>query len=157
MEIVKIQKIICSTTSKMYVSEKKNIIPAALALELISGQKPIWTYAKRSIATFKIREKQLIGCKVDLRRENLSNFLEKWCRVIIPRIRDLSKLNILSFQVPSGFGIDNVMVFPELENHFEILDTFRGFHINFVVSTKNKKEALVFFSAYQIPAQDFQK
>ena len=152
MEIVKIQKIVCSTTSKMYVSEKKNIIPAVLALELISGQKPLWTHAKRSLATFKIRENQILGCKVDLRKENLFTFLEKWCRMVIPRIGDLSKMSIFENQAPFSFGIHTVMVFPELEDHFEILENFRGINMNFVVSAKKKKEGLILLSAYQIPS-----
>ena len=153
MEIGKIKKITLNTTSKLYVSDKKHLIPAALALQLIAGQKPVWTYAKHSIAPYKIREDQLLGCKVDLRRQFVFHFLEKWCRVISPRIRDLSKIHFSSLDSSKNYslGIQNIMIFPELENHFEILESFRGLTLNFVFSTQNKQQQVILLSAFQIP------
>ena len=154
MEIACIQKVICSSTSKVYVFEKKHTLPAALALEWISGQKAVWTYAKKSIAAFKVRENQIMGCKVDLRHTQMYNFLGKWCRILSPRLRENTyhpRDLFFHTQAPFSLGIKNVLLFPELEGHYGLMDHVKGLCLNFVVNTKNQKESLLLLSAFQWP------
>ena len=153
MELSTLQKITLNTTNRVYVSEKKHLIPTALGFQLISGQKPIWTYAKHSLAPYKIRENQLLGCQVDLRGRLLFQFLEKWCRLVSPRVRELAKRNLSPLHASKNysFGIQNILIFPELENHFDILESFRGMNMNFVFSTAQKQHQVLLLSSFQIP------
>jgi large subunit ribosomal protein L5 len=151
MEIPFLEKIVCSTTSKMYSADKKHVLPAASALELLSGQKATWTYAKKSIATFQIRQDQILGCKVDLRKRHMYNFLNKWCRLISPRLRDGVFLQKNSHDTLS-LGINTVMIFPELETHFELMENFRGLSLNFRVLESKKQDTFLLLSAFQFPS-----
>ena len=153
MELPSLKKIILNTTSKSYTIDKKNILPVLMALELISGQKAKLTSAKKSIASFKIRENQIIGCKTTLRDLSMFLFLDKLLTVVLPRIRDFSGIEIKNFDNHGNFslGITNILIFPEIENHFELFEVIRGLNINIVIAAQNKKEALVFYSAFQIP------
>lgn len=152
MELPYIKKIVLNTTSKIYVNDKKQIIPALVALELISGQKATLTFAKKSIASFKIRQNQILGCKVTLRNTAMYVFLEKLLTIIFPRIRDFNGISVKTLDTTGNFslGINNFMIFPELENYFELFENTRGFHINFSISTTRKQDVLLFYSAFQI-------
>jgi large subunit ribosomal protein L5 len=153
MELPSLKKIILNTTSKSYSIDKKNILPVLMAMELISGQKAKLTSAKKSIASFKIRENQIIGCKVTLRYLSMFFFLDKLLTIVLPRIREFSAIEIKNFDNIGNFslGITNILIFPEIENHFELFEGIRGLNINIVIAAQNKKEALVFYSALQIP------
>jgi len=190
MELPSINKIILNTTSSLFVQDKKYILPAVVALEFITGQKIKYTSAKKSIATFKIRQNQLIGCKISLRNQYMYNFLSKFLLIIAPRIRDFSGImtkNLVPFsyspilhfqwrtkmenkngepyinrelplslykQKPNldySVGIKNLMIFPELENHFELFDTCRGINITIGISSKKIQDAFLLYSAFQIP------
>jgi large subunit ribosomal protein L5 len=153
MELPSINKINLNTTSRLFVQDKKYILPAIVALEFITGQKIKYTLAKKSIATFKIRQNQILGCVVTLRNKYMYNFLYKFLLVIAPRLRDFSGVitknrgNIDNFTL----GIHNLMIFPELENHFELFDMCKGLNITFGISTKNINDTLLLYSAFQIP------
>lgn len=151
MELPSIKKIILNTTSKLYVLDKKYIIPAFIALELLSGQKMKSTYAKKSIATFKIRKNQTLGCKTTLRDQVMYTFLHKFVKIILTRIRDFS--GNLDYNGNLSIGMTNCMIFPELENNFELFESLRGFNITFVVSTQHKQDALLLYTAFQIPIE----
>lgn len=188
MQLPRIEKIVLNTTSKNYVNDKKYILFTLAALELLSGQKPQLTYAKKSVANFKIRQHQILGCKVVLRKNLMYIFLEKFSRIILPRIRDSAKKNYMTqinqnvdlsnFQkkkffgpystqskskkvIAYTFGLKNLMMFPELENHFELVENFRGMNLTFVLSacptekfrnqTDNSTELLLILSGLQIP------
>ncbi len=192
MELPSINKIILNTTSSLFVQDKKYILPALVALEFITGQKIKYTLAKKSIATFKIRQNQLIGCKISLRNQYMYNFLSKFLLIIAPRIRDFSGIitkNLVPFSIKNGgslhvshkgvtplinggasinrelplslykekpnldysVGIKNLMIFPELENHFELFDTCRGINITFGIYSKKFQDAFLLYSAFQIP------
>ena len=186
MQLPRIEKIVLNTTSKNYVNDKKYILFTLAALELLSGQKPQLTYAKKSVANFKIRQHQILGCKVVLRKNLMYIFLEKLSRIILPRIRDSAKKNHMTqinqnlefshslkknFFGPYStkskefiaytFGLKNLMMFPELENHFELVENFRGMNLTFVLSacpnanfknqTDNSIELLLILSGLQIP------
>lgn len=177
MQLPCLDKIILNTSSKNYVNEKKNVIFTLAALELISGQKAQLTYAKKSVANFKIRQHQILGCKVVLRENLMYVFLEKLSRVILPRIRDeIKKIDSVkstrlfvnkkqvkksSKLVTYSFGVNNLMIFPELENHFELVENFKGMNLCFVLknssnknclsSIKKSRDSLLLLSGFQIP------
>lgn len=184
MQLPRLEKIVLNTTSKNYVNDKKYILFTLAALELLSGQKPKLTYAKKSVANFKIRQHQILGCKVVLRKNLMYAFLDKLSRIILPRIRDYAKTNYItqinqnlevnnlqkknfSSSIKSKkliaytFGLKNLMMFPELENHFELVENFRGMNLTFVLSACNNKnyqnqannliELSLILSGFQIP------
>jgi large subunit ribosomal protein L5 len=155
MEIPQLSKIVCSTTSKTIVHDKKYIVPGFVALEMISGQKLKYTSAKKSIATFKLRKKELLGCKVTLRNHAMYNFLQKFITIIIPRLRDTYKIGVqhLDNNANINIGIDNLLIFPELENHFEYFEYLSGINISIVTKNMKKKtQAKTFLTAFQIPS-----
>jgi len=164
MQLPRVEQIILNTTSKNYLNDKKLILFTLTALECISGQKPQLTYAQKSIANFKIRQSQLLGCKVVLCNHLMYNFLEKLSKLIFPRIRDYSKkkqqqLNSKNFSIISNkqnkslhnFGFHNLMIFPELENNFELVTSFNGMNLTFVFSNSDKKTRKLLLSGFQMP------
>ncbi len=125
-------KLVLNTTSKSVVRDKKFLIPMLAALELISGRRPKRTYAKKSVASFQVRKRQCIGCKVTLRGNKMYHFLEK-CRItILPRLRDFQRFGRPEGAQSLNFGIDNILIFPELENHFELFEQVKGINISIV-------------------------
>lgn len=171
MQLVRLEKISLNTTSKNYVNEKKDLLFTLAALELISGQKPQLTYARKSIANFKIRQHQILGCKVVLRENLMYGFLDKLSKIIFPRctkemslISDHTKKKY-NFPVKNTrtftFGLKNLMIFPELENHYQLVETFRGINLTFVLSdfkqknsfgcVNNSKDILLLLSGFQLP------
>jgi len=164
MQLPRVEQIILNTTSKNYLNDKKLILFTLTALECFSGQKPQLTYAQKSIANFKIRQSQLLGCKVVLCNHLMYNFLEKLSKLIFPRIRDYSKkkqqqLNSKNFSIISNkqnkslhnFGFHNLMIFPELENNFELVTSFNGMNLTFVFSNSDKKTRKLLLSGFQMP------
>ena len=177
MQLTRIEKILLNTTSKNYVNDKKFILFTLAALELLSGQKPKLTYARKSIANFKIRQHQILGCKVVLGKNLMYAFLDKLSRIIFPRIRDFTKkkMNLESKQtflsikkkIPTKsyklkaytYGFKNLMLFPELENHFQLVENFRGMNLTFVLSgstdkihcNNSSKELILILSGFQLP------
>jgi large subunit ribosomal protein L5 len=153
MQIPKISKIILNTTSKSCVTDKKYLIPPLVALQLICGQKLKYTKSKTSIATYKLRKNQLIGCKVSLHGEKMYNFLEKFVNIILPKFREFSGLIDINFDKNGNLtlGIKNLLVFPELENSFELFDFIQGMNITFVTSTNSRDQSKLLFSRLQFP------
>lgn len=160
MQLPRIEKIILNTTSKNYVNDKKNLITTLAALELVSGQKPRLTYARKSIANFKIRQHQILGCKVTLRENKMYFFLDKLSKIIFPRIRDYQQKTVSSQMdnlesskksVAYTIGFQNPMIFPELENHFELVDNFRGLNCSFIFLNSTSIMSLLLLSGFQLP------
>jgi large subunit ribosomal protein L5 len=153
MELPSLNKIILNTTSSLFVQDKKYFLPALVALEFITGQKIKSTCAKKSIATFKLRQNQIIGCKITLRNQYMYNFLSKFILIIAPRVRDFSGVTTKNLVHNSSFtlGINNFMIFPELENHYELFETCKGLNITFGILTRKSNDALLLSSAFQIP------
>ena len=153
MEIPTLEKIVLNTTSNIYAIDKKNLVPALLALELITGQKAKFTSAKKSIAPFKIREKQILGSKVTLRGKQLYNFLNIFITIVLPRLRDFSGISKKSIDTAGNFsfGFTNILLFPHVENQFEFFQNFRGFNINFSTIRSSQQKSHLLYSAYQLP------
>lgn len=153
-EIPKFEKITVHTTSNFYALERKNLLAVLVAFELLTGQKAKFTVAKKSHAPFKIREKQILGCIVTLRKKKLYNFLNLLSSVIFPKLRDFRGIS----HPNSGegcFGFSSLLVFPQLENHFDIFQNFHGIDLNFTSkkSLKTKTLSKSLFHAYQIPSK----
>lgn len=154
-EIPKLEKLIISITSKYIVNDKKHIIPGLLAVQLITGQRLKLTKAKQSIAGFKLRKNQLIGCKVTLQGKNMFYFLDKLNTLILPRMdKYYFQNNNIDSQGNYNLGCEasNVLLFPELENHFEFFEYCRGITISLITSTSKKKTASLLFSELQFPS-----
>jgi large subunit ribosomal protein L5 len=150
-ELPKIERIIINSTSKKYIQDRKQILPTLLALEVILGQKSKLTYAKKSLASFKIRKGQIVGAKITLRGHKIYTLLDRLSTLIFPKFRDFSGFSKKSMNTFNhlSFGFDNLIVFPELENHFEFFEIVRGLTISIIL--ENKKNNYTIYSAFQIP------
>ncbi len=139
MQVPKIEKIVVNAGIGDATNDSKNIEFAFNELQLITGQKPVKTKAKKSIATFKLKEGQEIGVKVTLRQDKMWNFIEKLIKVAIPRIRDFRGLSTKSFDGRGNYtlGIKEQIIFPEI--HYDDVKRIRGFDITFVISNDDDK------------------
>ncbi|SKA82203.1 LSU ribosomal protein L5P [Clostridium sp. USBA 49] len=141
MEVPKLDKIVVN----MGVGEAKDnpkVLESAMSdLQLITGQKPILTRAKKSIANFKIRENMPIGCKVTLRKDRMFEFADKLINVALPRVRDFRGVSDKSFDGRGNYslGIKEQLIFPEIE--YDKIDKVRGMDIIFVTTAKTDEEA----------------
>ena len=153
LQIPKLLKVTINISSKVVINDRKYIVPALIAVELITGQKSNFTLTKKSISAFKCRKNQLIGCTVSLKGYFMYIFLEKMVRILLSQSRNYSGIYFKNFD-PQGnytFGIKNLLLFPELDNHFEFFEYIKGLDITIVTSAKNKKEAALLFSCLQLP------
>jgi large subunit ribosomal protein L5 len=128
MEVPKISKIVLNMGVGEATQDKKKVEQAASEMELIAGQKPVVTKAKKSIAQFKLREGMAIGCKVTLRRERMYEFLDRFITIALPRVRDFRGLNDKSFDGRGNYacGIKEQIVFPEINYDHHRQDRRRG-------------------------------
>ena len=154
MEVPKITKVTLNMGVGEAVTDKKVMAHATGDMEVISGQKPIVINARRSVATFKIRDGWPVGCKVTLRRERMYEFLDRLVNVSIPRIRDFRGLNRKSFDGRGNysFGITEQIMFPEID--FDKIDTIRGMDITITTSARNDTEGLALLQAFNFPFKD---
>ena len=151
MEVPKLNKIVINIGVGDGSHDAKFIEAAAKDLELIAGQKPVITKAKKSIAGFKLREGQSIGVKVTLRGESMYNFMEKLIKVGLPRVRDFRGVSKKAFDGKGNYtlGIKEQLIFPEI-NYDEILK-LRGMDIVFVTTAKTNDEAFELLSGFGMP------
>ena len=151
MQIPRITKITLNMGVGDAVANKKVIEFATNDMELISGQKPVVTYARKSIAGFKIRDGWPIGCKVTLRRERMYEFLDRLISIAIPRIRDFRGLPAKSFDGRGNYsmGLKEQIVFPEID--YEKVDTIRGLDITITTSAANDEQARALLKGFNLP------
>ncbi len=151
MEVPKLDKIVINMGVGDAAGNSKMLEAAMADLELISGQKPVSTKAKKAIAGFKIREGQAIGCKVTLRGENMYNFLDKLISITIPRIRDFRGLSSKAFDGRGNYtlGLNEQLIFSEIE--FDNVVKVRGMDIIFVTTAKTNEEALALLKGFGMP------
>ena len=151
MECPKLEKIIVN----MGVGEAKDnqkVLESAVAdLQLISGQKPILTRAKKSVANFKLREGMPIGCKVTLRGERMYEFADRLINLALPRVRDFRGVNQNSFDGRGNYalGIKEQLIFPEIE--YDKVDKVRGMDIIFVTTANTDEEARELLTLFGMP------
>ena len=151
MEVPKITKITLNMGLGEAIGDKKIIEHAVGDMTKISGQKPVVTKARKSIAAFKIRDDYPIGCKVTLRREKMYEFLERLISISIPRIRDFRGLNPKSFDGRGNFsmGIKEQIIFPEID--YDKIDKLRGMDITITTTAKTNDEAKALLKAFNFP------
>ena len=149
--VPKIEKIIISSSLGLNAQNKLYLQNAIEEFRLISGQQPVLTKAKKSIAGFKIRKGAPIGLFVTLRREKMYAFLEKLIKVVLPRIRDFRGLRKNSFDTNGNYnlGIKEQLVFPEIS--YESVERVRGFSITIVTNAKNKTEGFFLLKEFGVP------
>lgn len=141
MQIPKLEKIVINAGIGDAAQDAKNLELAVAELQAITGQKPLITRAKKSIATYKVREGQGIGTKVTLRGEKMWNFLEILFNIALPRVRDFKGLNPNSFDGHGNYtiGIKEQIIFPQIV--YDNVKRIRGFDITLVTSTDDDEQA----------------
>ena len=151
MEVPKLEKIVINMGVGDATTNSKLIDAAVADLALIAGQKPVVTKAKKSIAGFKIREGQAIGCKVTLRGENMYNFMDKLVSIALPRVRDFRGVSSKAFDGRGNYtmGIKEQLIFSEID--YDNVVKVRGMDIVFVTTAKTNEEAYDLLSLLGIP------
>ena len=151
MEVPKLEKIVVNIGCGDATTNSKLLEAAMKDLETITGQKPVATKAKKSIAGFKLREGQAIGCKVTLRGENMYNFLDKLISITLPRVRDFRGISNKAFDGRGNYtlGLTEQLIFPEIE--YDNVVKVRGMDIVFVTSAKTNEEALDLLKGFGMP------
>lgn len=151
MQAPKLEKIVINIGVGDATANSKLLDAAVNELELITGAKPVVTKAKKSIAGFKLREGQAIGCKVTLRGEKMYTFLEKLIRISLPRVRDFRGVSPKAFDGRGNYtlGIKEQMIFTEIE--YDNIVKSRGMDIVFVTSAKTNEEAFDLLNGIGIP------
>lgn len=150
-ELPKLEKIVLNMGIGQAATDKKLLQDALADLTLISGQKPVVTRAKKSIAGFKLREGMPVGCKVTLRGERMYEFLERLIVIALPRVRDFEGVSAKSFDGRGNYalGIKEQLIFPEVD--FDKVDNIRGMDIVIATSSKDDKGALELLKAFGMP------
>lgn len=151
MQVPKLDKIVVNIGVGEASHDSKFIEAASKDLEVITGQKPIITKAKKSIAGFKLREGQPIGVKVTLRGEAMYNFMEKLIKVALPRVRDFRGVSSKAFDNFGNYtlGIKEQLIFPEID--YDNIVKLRGMDIVFVTTAKTSEEAFELLSGFGMP------
>ena len=151
MEVPKLEKIVINMGVGDATQNSKLMEAALKDLELIAGQKPVITKAKKSIAGFKIREGQSIGCKVTLRGENMYNFMDKLVSIALPRVRDFRGVSSKAFDGRGNYtlGIKEQLIFSEID--YDNVVKVRGMDIVFVTTAKTNEEAYDLLDLLGIP------
>jgi large subunit ribosomal protein L5 len=150
-QVPKISKVVINMCVSEVVTNSKAINVAIEELTAISGQKPYSTYAKKSIASFKLREGMKLGCKVTLRRDRMYEFLERLVVTALPRVRDFRGFSVKSFDGRGNitFGIKEQIVFPEI--NYDKVDKARGMDITIVTTANSDQEAKLLLTGFGIP------
>jgi large subunit ribosomal protein L5 len=153
MQVPKLEKVVINMSVGDAIQNSKALEAAVRELTTISGQKPVVTKAKKSIAAFKLREGMSIGAKVTLRGERMYVFLDKLFNIVLPRIRDFRGLNRKSFDGRGNYnlGLREQLVFPEID--FDKVDKARGMDIVIVTTARTDEEATEFLTEMGLPLQ----
>ncbi|HMD63500.1 MAG TPA: 50S ribosomal protein L5 [Stellaceae bacterium] len=151
MQVPRLEKIVVNMGVGEAVQDSKKAEAAAADLTAITGQHPVITKAKRSIATFKLRQGMPIGCKVTLRRERMYEFLDRLITVALPRVRDFRGIPGRSFDGRGNFalGLKEQLVFPEID--YDRVDSTRGMDVVIVTTAKTDAEAKALLKAFDMP------
>lgn len=151
MEVPRVEKVTLNMGVGEAVADKKIMQFAVGDMTAIAGQKPIVTYARKSVAGFKIRDGWPIGCKVTLRDSHMYEFLDRLINVAIPRIRDFRGLNGKSFDGRGNYsmGVKEQIMFPEID--YDKIDTIRGMDITITTTAKTDEEGRALLEAFNFP------
>ena len=151
MEVPRLEKIVINMGVGEAAQDAKKIEGAVADLTAIAGQKPVVTKAKTSIAGFKLRENQVVGCKVTLRKERMYEFLDRLVSIALPRVRDFRGINGKSFDGRGNYalGLKEQLVFPEI--NYDRVDRVRGMDIVIVTTAKSDEECKALLKAFDMP------
>jgi large subunit ribosomal protein L5 len=151
MAVPRLSKVVINMGVGEAANDKKHLQSALENLTVIAGQKPVTTTARKSVASFKIREGWPLGCKVTLRGEKMYDFIERLINIAIPRERDFRGLNSKSFdgQGNYSFGVKEQIIFPEI--NYDNIDNIRGMDICINTTAKNKDEAKALLEVLDFP------
>ena len=151
MAVPRLSKVVINMGVGEAANDKKHLQSALENLTVIAGQKPVTTTARKSVASFKIREGWQLGCKVTLRGEKMYDFIERLINIAIPRERDFRGLNSKSFdgQGNYSFGIKEQIIFPEI--NYDNIDNIRGMDVCINTTAKNKDEAKALLEVLDFP------
>ena len=151
MAVPRLSKVVINMGVGEAANDKKYLQSALENLTVIAGQKPVTTTARKSVASFKIREGWPLGCKVTLRGEKMYDFIERLINIAIPRERDFRGLNSKSFdgQGNYSFGIKEQIIFPEI--NYDNIDNIRGMDVCINTTAKNKDEAKALLEVLDFP------
>ncbi len=159
MEVPRLDKVVINMGVGEATQDKKKVDTAAQEMELIAGQKPVITKAKKSIAQFKLREGMPIGVKVTLRRERMYEFVDRLVTIALPRVRDFRGLNPKSFDGRGNYamGLKEQLVFPEI--NYDRIEKVRGMDIIVTTTAKTDDEAreLLRLFNFPVPREEDQK
>ena len=151
LEVPKLDKIVINMGVGEAVNDRKAVDGAAADLAAITGQKPVITKSRKSIATFKLREGMAIGAKVTLRRDRMYEFIDRLVNIALPRVRDFRGLNGKSFDGRGNFamGLKEQIVFPEID--YDKVDMVRGMDIIICTTAKTDAEAKALLRGFDFP------
>lgn len=151
MQVPKIEKIVVNMGVGEAVADSKKVKLAAEELARITGQHPVITKAKKSIAAFKLREGMPLGCKVTLRNQTMYEFLDRLITIALPRVRDFRGVSGKSFDGRGNYalGLKEQIVFPEIE--YDKIDAIRGMDIVICTSARSDEEAKALLAAFNMP------
>jgi len=151
MEVPRLEKIVVNMGVGEALANSKNLESAMADLTVIAGQKPVATKAKKSLASFKLRQGNAIGCKVTLRGNQMWEFFDRLVALAIPRIRDFRGLNPRSFDGNGNYtlGLTEQLVFPEID--YDTVDAPRGMDITIVTTAKTDAEGRALLDAFGFP------
>ncbi len=154
MQVPRVSKITLNMGVGESVGDKKVMDRAVGDMTAIAGQKPIVTNARKSVASFKIRDGWPVGCKVTLRQERMYEFLDRLVNVAIPRVRDFRGLNRKSFDGRGNYslGVKEQIMFPEID--YDQIDVIRGMDITITTTAKNDAEAIALLKAFNFPFKE---
>lgn len=152
-EIPKLTKIVLNMGVGDAVTDKKKLTNAMDELTLIAGQKPVMTKARKSIATFKLREGMPIGCKVTLRSDRMYEFLERLVNMALPRVRDFHGISGKNFDGRGNFafGIKEQIIFPEI--NYDKVENVRGLDVVICTTAKSDEEAKALLAGFNLPCK----
>ncbi len=154
MEVPKVEKVVINMGLGEAVQNVKVLDEASKELAAITGQKAVITKAKKSIATFKLREGMPIGCMVTLRKEKMYEFMDRFISVTLPRVRDFKGISGKTFDGHGNYamGLKEQIIFPEIE--YDKVDKVRGMNIVFVTTAKTDKEGKALLREFGMPFRD---
>ena len=151
MEVPRIEKITLNMGVGEAIGDKKVLEHALADMEKLTGQKPVTTHARKSVAAFKVRDGYPIGCKVTLRNDRMYDFMDRLVGIAIPRIRDFRGLNPKSFDGRGNYnmGVKEQIIFPEIE--YEKIDKIRGMDICITTSAADDEGGRALLTAFNFP------
>ena len=154
MQVPKLDKIVINMGVGEASQDRKKVEAATNEMTRLSGQKPIITRAKKSIAGFKLRDGMTVGCKVTLRRQRMYEFLDRLVFIALPRVRDFRGLSVTSFDGRGNFamGLREQIVFPEID--YDQVDEIRGMDIVICTTAQTDQEAKALLAAFNMPFQN---